>query len=68
MKYESQNASDKENDCLTNSSLPRVIAVAIWMSNIDSLVKLKEMVVSEVEVTHRNKAVQELCFVYAVAV
>ena len=45
-----------------------MIPLAVWLSEIDSQVKLKESVESEIELTHSNKAVQELCYIYAVAV
>jgi len=52
---------------LTNTAFTRVIPLAIWLCELTDHEKIKQIVVSEVEITHPNKTVQELAFVYVMA-
>lgn len=50
---------------MSNSALVRVPPLIIWCSSLESDEDVKKAIVSDVEITHPNKTVQDIVFVYA---
>ena len=48
----------------TNSSLARIVPLAVWTSSLRSIQDVKRAVVSEVELTHSSMLVHAACFLY----
>jgi len=48
----------------TNGCLARILPLAIWCSELDSFDDVKKAIVNDVSLSHSNKIVQEIAFVY----
>ena len=67
--YLAKQASRRLNDkALTNNCLARVLPLAVWLSSLQSNENIKTMILNEVELSHPNKTIQELAFVYVMTI
>jgi len=62
------NAEQFNSNALTNGCLARILPLAIWTIELESIEDVKKAIIHDVELSHSNKIVQEIAFVYCATI